>query len=295
MKIFFTLFLLLVLLLSLSLSIDTTALELHDEALSRAFTTFALAKALNGVISLLQGTELFFIPVGIGVNFSVGEILDPFNDMVERFSWVMLFASVSLGIQKILLLLSSKIFVQIAISVSILFLLLLVWIKKLQNMQIFIYALKLFLLLLVLRFMAIIFVYTSQFFYTSVLQVEYESASSVVVKTQKELEDLENRNRLKVQSQKEQHFFEGMSEKYNRVIESLNISKQFEELQESLDMASSKMITLITIFVIQSILLPLLYLWLLLGVMKLIFNIEFNKEKLKLLYNDSKLYEKERR
>ena len=56
------------------------------------------------------------MPAGVGVTLSIGELLDPFNDMVERFSWVMLLTSVSLGIQKILLIFGGKLFLKIGVT-----------------------------------------------------------------------------------------------------------------------------------------------------------------------------------
>lgn len=79
-----------------------------DAGLKRAVISFATARALNGAISVLQGTELAVQPVGVGVSLSVGEILDPINDLVESLSSVMLTASVAFGIQKLLLVMGSN-------------------------------------------------------------------------------------------------------------------------------------------------------------------------------------------
>ena len=87
--------------------IDNSSQTQLDSALTRAMIGFGLARTLNGVISVAQGTEFAVQPAGVGVNFSPGEILDPINDLVERFSWVMLLATSSLGVQKILLEVSS--------------------------------------------------------------------------------------------------------------------------------------------------------------------------------------------
>ena len=285
MKIFLTLFLLFLLLLSLSFSVDESAMQLQDEALKRSFAAFGLAKALNAVISLLQGTELSFAPVGIGLTFSIGEVLDPFNDMIERFSWVMLFATVSLSIQKLLLILSAKAFLQVAFGASVAITLLLLWMKKFQNAQLLSYSLKLLLLLLLLRFSAVVFVYSSESLYASLLQKEYESASKVVESTRKKLEDLENKNRIVISSQKDMSFFDGVGSKYDKILENLNISKQLSAMEESIEEASLNMVKLITIFVVQSMLMPLLYLWLMIASMKFILKFEFNREKIKLLYN----------
>ena len=157
MKIFITLFLLIIVVLSLSLGVDFYAQQVQDEALHRAVISFSLAKGLNAVISLLQGTELSFTPIGVGLNFSVGEILDPFNDMVERFSWVMLIASVSLGVQKVLLTLSSTLFMQVALVLSASMTLFFVWVKAISSNAIASMLTKFFALLVILRFSAIVF------------------------------------------------------------------------------------------------------------------------------------------
>jgi len=86
-----------VLLLALSGSLDRKGREIVDGSFDQALVVFGTAKALNAVISVVQGTE-----VGPpGVTLAVGEVLDPVNDLVERFSWIMLASITSLGIQTI--------------------------------------------------------------------------------------------------------------------------------------------------------------------------------------------------
>ena len=87
------------LVIALSFTIDENAKKLIDESFKQAVIVFGSAKALNGVISLAQGTELDLPFVVI----AIGEILDPINDLVEQFSLIMLVSLISLGIQKILL------------------------------------------------------------------------------------------------------------------------------------------------------------------------------------------------
>lgn len=71
--------------------------------INRAFTgaglIYATARGINALVSVLQGTELNVV----FVTFAIGEALDPINDLVERFSAVVLFALGSLALQKILL------------------------------------------------------------------------------------------------------------------------------------------------------------------------------------------------
>jgi len=272
-------------LLSLLLSVDTSAMKLQDDAFNRAMISFGLAKGLNAVISLIQGTELSFTPVGIGVNFSVGEVLDPFNDMVERFSWVMLLASISLGVQKLLLIVSGKLFLQLVLYGVIASSLILLWMKKYNTTRLFAYSLKLVAFLLILRFSAIFFIYSSELLYTSLLKHEYTKANSVITATKHELDALQNQNKQRMQMQKEEGFFNKLHNNYNTIMSSLNFSTQLAALQESIDKASRSIISLITLFVVQSILFPLLYIWLTILLVKYIFHLPFNAQKLKLLYN----------
>lgn len=82
--------------------LDATAKSQIDEGFNRAVASFAVARVLNGVISVAQGTEISF-SLGVGATLTPGQILDPVNDLVEQFSELMLIASVAFGIMKILL------------------------------------------------------------------------------------------------------------------------------------------------------------------------------------------------
>lgn len=289
MKIVITIFLVLVLALSVTVGLDEGAMKIQDESFNRAMIAFGLAKGLNAVISLIQGTELSITPVGVGLNLSVGEVLDPFNDMVERFSWVMLFASVSLGIQKLLLILSSKIFLQVAIGASVFATLILMWIKKIQSHTFFVVSFKLFLLLLLLRFGTLMFVYTSEFFYDSVLKQEFISSNEIIQKTKDKLENIEEQNKAVVQTKKENGVLSNISSRYTALSDSLNISKQLDSLSESIEEASRNIINLITIFIVNSVLLPLLFLWLFIGAVKLIFRTKFDDDSISIVLNKSKI------
>ena len=73
-----------------------------DEALVKATASFAVARGLNGVITVFQESSIS-AGVVVGGSVAVGQVLDPVNDLIEYFSWVMLFSIVSLGVQKLLL------------------------------------------------------------------------------------------------------------------------------------------------------------------------------------------------
>ena len=78
-----------------------------DSALLKATASFALARGLNGVITVVQESS---VSAGVIVEGSVavGQILDPVNDLVEGFSWIMLASIISLGVQKLLLVVGAQ-------------------------------------------------------------------------------------------------------------------------------------------------------------------------------------------
>ena len=81
--------------------------EYTDEALKNAALTYAAARGLNAVVSMMQSSS---VEAGVGVvsgSVTIGELLDPLNDMIERFSTVMTWVLASLAAQKVLLLLAS--------------------------------------------------------------------------------------------------------------------------------------------------------------------------------------------
>ena len=285
MKIFLSFVIVSFLLISVTVPIDTTAMELQNEAFNRAMIAFGVAKSLNAIISLIQGTELSITPVGLGLTLSIGEILDPLNDMVERFSWVMLVATISLGIQKLLLLVSAKLFLQVVLFMSGAVTLTMIWYKKLHHSMFLTYSLKVFILLLILRFSAVVFIYLSQFTYTAILENEYQQSLQVVENTKIELQEYQHNNLQKTQNSNE-GFFESIKQGYNSSLESLNVSKQIESIEKKTDKAFNNIVTLITIFVVQSILLPLVYFWLIILSLKFVFNKELKFDILKNMYND---------
>jgi len=96
--------------------IQNLANEQVDAGLKRALISFATARTLNGVISVVQGTELAVAPAGVGVTLTLGQILDPINDLVEEFSSLMLVASVAFGVQKMLLVLGAHWVISLLVS-----------------------------------------------------------------------------------------------------------------------------------------------------------------------------------
>ena len=123
---------LVVLLIALSWSKDISdmANSQVDAGLKRSLVSFASARALNAVISVVQGTEVVVQPLGVGITLTLGQVLDPINDLVEQFSSVMLMASVAFGVQKLLLSIASTSVASAVVTGFALFWACLYWFNK---------------------------------------------------------------------------------------------------------------------------------------------------------------------
>lgn len=245
--------LLLLALLTVGSRLDEDALEIHDASFKRAISAFAIAKGLNAVISVLQGTEFNATPAGLGVTITVGQVLDPMNDLIERFSWVMLVASVSLGIQSLLLSLGDLLYLRLTLVTLIALLLIQIWYRPLQNQILSIILVRLGIVLLLLRFGALIFVYAQSLTYTSLMEPQYEYATQTLASTQKKLED--------IIAQDTQSLYETLKR-------SMDISTQLTSLKTYFDHAQKEVITLISMFLILTILLPLLFMWIMISLLR---------------------------
>jgi hypothetical protein len=78
--------------------LDTLALAQAEAGLGRALAAFATARTLNAVVSVVQGTEVS-AGLGVGVTLTPGQVLDPVNDLIEQFSTLTLWASLAFGVQ----------------------------------------------------------------------------------------------------------------------------------------------------------------------------------------------------
>lgn len=270
-----------VLLVGVSLfeSLDMKSSEQLDKALVRSLSTFAVARALNGLVSVVQGTEVNLSPAGIGVTFAPGQLLDPVNDMVERFSWVMLMSSVSIGVQEVMLHFGKTMLFKLLFSAVTLLFLLQLWSSKPFLPWRLEATLKVVVVLAVLRFSVPVLVMMNEAVYTYMLAPTYEEAFGEVSKTSDEVEMIIEEAQVK----------ERQIEKEDSFIESLNVSKRYEnykrELKRSVDVfvekfngAMESIIRLITVFVINTVVIPLAGLWLLVYGLGALLKREFSLE-----------------
>lgn len=246
-------------------STDTIGQTHVDTAFKRALVGYALARGLNGVISVAQGTEVAIQPAGVGVNFTPGQILDPVNDLVERFSWIMMLASSSLGIQKVLLSMSAWKGLLIAVVITGLLLVLsLVW-RKLGGVR-WVFQ-RLFLFVLLLRFMMPVFIVTNDWMYRTFLEGDYIEAAASLEQAQRSIGEI-NEEVMAERTPEPSTLLERAKAVYDSALANVNIDRRLEEYRLAAESISENTIKLVVVFLMQTLVFPLLFMFILMGVMR---------------------------
>ncbi|MBR0567127.1 hypothetical protein J5J83_13470 [Azoarcus sp. L1K30] len=254
-----------------------------DAGLKRAVISFATARALNGAISVLQGTELAVQPVGVGVSLSVGEILDPINDLVESLSSVMLTASVAFGIQKLLLVMGSNWTVSAFVTgVALL------WVILYMGRGAPGWLTRLMLVLIFARFVMPLTLIGSSYVFEQFSAGEYQQSQVALDRTSSALqrvadagarEDTESTPPAEVPAPaaepqtKQSGWFDwardmksSAQDTLERALSSLEdpvgkLTQKFEALKAAAEDVAERMIRLIVIFLMQTLIVPVLLLW----------------------------------
>ncbi len=155
---------------------DSVATEKVDAGLKRALISFATARTLNAVISVAQGTDLAFEPAGIGVKFAPGQILDPINDLIEKFSTLMLAATISFGIQHVLIKIGGHWLISALLTTTVF-----VWVGLfLRQMTIPDLVTKLLVVTVVLRFAIPTVTMGTDVIFQTFLAKEYASSQKII-------------------------------------------------------------------------------------------------------------------
>jgi hypothetical protein len=246
--------------------IDRASEEQAETALKNALVTFAVARTLNGVVSAAQGTEIALEPGGVGVVLSVGEILDPINDLIERFSAVMLIAASSLGLQMLLLNITSWWGVTAFLFAAALGFLVVIWAPRSTAAHYAGPALRILLLLLFVRFAVPLLIVGTTVISDAFLAPKQAEATAILRDTTEDIERINEETRPV--SPDEQSFMDRLGEMIDDSLESMRVGDRMKELKDSASSAAEHIVSLIAIFVLQTILLPVLFLWLFMAGLK---------------------------
>ena len=231
--------------------LDLVATQQVDAGLKRALVSFATARTLNAVISAAQGTEVAIQPLGVGVNLAPGQILDPINDLVEQFSQLMLMASVSFGVQKVLISMGghwlvTSCFALVALSWSVFYLFrftMPVWLPKLL------------LIAVMLRLAVPAVTVGTDALFQHFLAQEYTNSQSFIEAGAEDAKKLNPPDKLPPVSKGLLDYLKAW------VPQDLNIGASTDRFMKAAEQWPEKIINLMVIFLLQTLLLPMVLLW----------------------------------
>jgi len=239
----------------------------YEASISRAIYTFAVVRGLNGVISVIQGTAVAVSPAGVGLNLAVGEILDPVNDLVERFSWVMLISTSSLGIQKILMEMGTWFGFTVLLSLSMLLILVGIWTPRGIPINFFAFGYKMILISIIIRFCIPAVALVSETLYDLFLAERYARSITSLEKVDKEIKD----TGLLATENEDPGYLERLKDIYRSAGEKDGIKEKILFLKDKISDYAEYTIDLIIVFLIQTVMIPLVVLWGLIRLVRYIF------------------------
>lgn len=238
--------------------IDAQANQQVESGLKRALVTFATARALNGVVSVVQGTELSAQPFGFGLTLSVGQVLDPVNDLIENFSDLMLVASIVFGAQKILLMMGASWAISLAFSgLAFVWCYLYLSGKRLPKL-----LSRALILLVITRFALPVALVGSGLAFDGFLKTSYDQSHAEIQSASTDL--LAAKVALGGEAAATQH----MTPESKSLWSKIDPGKQIDKLKQIAEKSTERIIDLMVVFVLQTILLPLFLLWLFVSVLK---------------------------
>ena len=237
-----------------------------DAGLKRALISFASARTLNAIISVVQGTEVAVQPLGVGLTLTPGQVLDPINDLIEQFSSLMLVASVAFGIQKILLAVGGHWLVSTLVSGTAVLWALLICFEKSPA-----WLTRVVLLLLMIRFALPMVTLGSDLIFQQVMARQYQEQQ-----TSLDLTALDVERRVPKTGQTQiapgaANAAQGSpSSLWDRARGAVTYhikefpslpSVNFEAIKTSVERLPERIVSLIGIFLAQTIIIPIVLLW----------------------------------
>lgn len=244
--------------------LDVTAQSQIEAGLKRALTTYAIARTINGVISVVQETGVSVQPGGIGMTFAPGQFLDPLNDLVEQLSSVMLAVCVSFGIQLILLHIGGSALVSAALTLGVLAGAYRLWRKRPVPR----WASRLLVAMLLVRFAVPLAAIATELTYSLTMAGEYREAQSQLEATSGKVKQGSSTGDAERKPGASEapgfwDFLKTIPKWSDTTSPDVPERGKIEQIKAWLDGAVEHMLRLVAIFVVHTVLLPLAFMALL--------------------------------
>ena len=239
--------------------IDRTARTQVEAGLQRALTAFAAARVLGAAISVAQGTQVDVTPGGVGVSLAPGQALQPLNELVDRFAAIMLAASVAFGVQLLLLNIGAHGFVSVAVSMAVLVLVALRWRERSspsvrEDGRLLRWIQPVVVALLLVRFAVPLSGLANEALYRNFMADDYRAALATVE------ESKAITGRTVEPSQPTDDSLLDKIKRFPRLLPDLKAG--YDNILGAASDWAAKIVRLIALFVLQTVVLPIGFMWL---------------------------------
>jgi len=265
--------------------LDTIATTHVDAGLKRALFSYGIARTLNAVISVLQGTEVS-VQAGVGATFAPGQVLGPINNLVEQFGDWMLAASVAFGIMHVLIQIGSYWLFSLLLTISASVWLWMLW-KKMLTPD---WLIRIIIILLFVRFSIPIVAVGNEYFFNTFLEADYTQNQNAIQLNSDEVATLENDINTKIENDgnitvqpkpnqippnedtqvtpKDSGWKDKLSADWNslknkagamrqEVTKALKITERIGKLKQNAAQIVEHIVKLIVVFILQTIIIPI--------------------------------------
>ncbi|EKO3382499.1 hypothetical protein K6U27_12035 [Vibrio fluvialis] len=244
----------------------------QEDSITGAFTIYGIARALNAAISMLQGTDISVVVVSV----SIGELLDPINDLIERFSWIVMMAIASLGIQKVLLSVVVSKAANLLIGAVVAGYIAALWYKPFAKYRSV--SFKAICILFFIRFsLSMVFIcnYALDVYYFS---DQKNTAQAALVETQTVIEDnavLAAENN----ANESDSFLDKVKKTFSETKEGFSsVQNKVSDITGSVESSISSLLDLIVFYILQTVLLPIAFLFVFYKALRLMLAVDFKKK-----------------
>lgn len=233
-----------------------------DQSLKQAIVVYGVARGTNALISVAKSFEIPLI--------TPGEVLDPVDDLVERFSTLMELSIGSLVIQKLLIEITTHVYFNYAIAVIGLLVVLTMFVFR---KQFYLLSFRLFLSLVFFRFAIVLVLFLNGIVSDTFVAQKVSDETikmNLVVEQANLLADGKARTVAPIASAKarDQGLFDRISSSFSEVkqtivntISTTIDSIKLEQIKKKLESTVESMLRLMALFFLQTILLPVLFLY----------------------------------
>jgi len=253
--------------------IDNTAQAYYDKTFKHALYTYGIVRGMNAVISVIQESEIALTPAGMGINLAVGEILDPLNDLIERFSWICLAAATSLGIQKMLLTITAWLGFSVLLSAAMLVMAVSLWISKFREIALGHLGLKLIVVALLLRYGLPFSAWATSRIDVLFFEETRQEASTLLAEANSSIQNDNN----DLTSHEKNSFLHKFKDFFKNIDRAVQLEARVRKLKSAVSGYTKHIVDLIIIFILQTLLLPVAMLYLLLRLMGWLLNLDLIK------------------